>query len=105
MVRTQPVSTLGVLAAGSEGVDASQCGEVSAAAECSDDIMSSVGGVQVPPEEDGMTVEGKSVLQKKIQQLEENNRRVLSRLKFLESRLQTKDAAIDRLNSRIEVCC
>jgi predicted RNase H-like nuclease (RuvC/YqgF family) len=50
-----------------------------------------------------MTEETRKSLTKRIEQMEENNRRLLSRLKFLDGRLETKEEAIKRLNSRIEV--
>lgn len=51
----------------------------------------------------GTTEETRTSLTKRIAQIEENNRRLLSRLKFLDSRLETKEDAIRRLNNRIEV--
>jgi hypothetical protein len=43
-------------------------------------------------------------LSRMMQEMEESNRRLLSRLKFLDSRLEIKEEALKKLNGRIEVC-
>jgi hypothetical protein len=43
-------------------------------------------------------------LSRMMQEMEESNRRLVSRLKFLDSRLEIKEEALKKLGSRIEVC-
>lgn len=52
---------------------------------------------------DELSEETKATMNKRLQHLEENNRRLLSRLKFLDDRLATKEEAKSRLNGRVEV--